>query len=381
MFGNLKVVELASVLAGPSVGQFFAELGAEVIKIENPGTQGDVTRSWLFKGEKRTGSISSYFSSVNWGKKSVLLDLKQDESLQALHRLIAGADILIASYKPGDSQKLKVDYETLSALNPRLIYGHITGFGVDDDRVGYDAVIQAESGFMSINGEKDGGPLKMPVALVDVLAAHHLKQGILIALINRLSSGKGDYVPVSLIDAAVSSLANQGANWLVGGKVPVRSGNEHPNIAPYGDVFETADNRRIILAVGNDRQFELLNEVLGIHLYQAAEFKHNSARVANRTYLNRKLSEVIRQRRAEELIDELNRRAVPVGIVRKINEVFEAAPDHWLIKSEAKQGVKTFMAMPQGQSTGIDLSPPPELGEYTGQFMSVYGRQGVNTKK
>lgn len=381
MFGNLIVVELASVLAGPSVGQFFAELGAEVIKIENPGTDGDVTRSWLFRGEKRKGTISSYFSSVNWGKKSVILDLKDEDSLQALHRLIAKADVLIASYKPGDSQKLKVDYETLATLNPRLIYGHITGFGLDDQRVGYDAVIQAESGFMSINGEREGGPLKMPVALIDVLAAHHLKQGILIALINRLSSGKGDYVPVSLIDAAVSSLANQGANWLVGEKVPTRSGNEHPNIAPYGDVFKTADEKQIILAVGNDRQFELLNKVLSTTLHQASEFKHNTSRVTNRQKLNRELSAIISQRRGGELINELNQMGVPVGVVRKINEVFTDAPDHWLVKNGGSLGVKTFVAKPRGQSTETILSPPPELGAHTRDFMSVYGSNTENAKK
>lgn len=368
MFDTLKVIELASVLAGPSVGQFFAELGAEVIKIENPSTEGDVTRSWLFKGEKKRGSLSSYFSSVNWGKKSVLLDLRNTDSLNALHKSVSEADIVIASYKPGDAEKLKVDYATLSKVNPALIYGHITGYGQDDDRVGYDAVIQAESGFMSINGEKGGSGLKMPVALMDILAAHHLKQGILVSLINRISSGKGDYIPVSLIDAAVSSLANQGANWLVGGLVPSCGGNEHPNIAPYGDVFETVDKCRIILAVGNDRQFRYLNKVLGISLDSLEAFSSNSNRVLNRERLNINLSEAIGSWGADELIMELGKYSVPVGRVKKIDEVFLRPPNHWLLQDGQVRGMRTFMAIPGAMGAKKSLSAPPELGVDTEQF-------------
>lgn len=380
MFDKLKVVELASVLAGPSVGQFFAELGAEVIKVENPRTQGDVTRSWLFKGEEKKGSLSSYFCSVNWGKKSVLLDLKETEYRKMLYDLIGNADMVIASYKPGDAQKLGVDYHTLAAINPSLIYGHITGYGTGDHRVGYDAVIQAESGFMSINGEKEGGPLKMPVALIDVLAAHHLKQGMLVALINRMNTGKGSYVPVSLIDAAVSSLANQASNWLVGGKVPRRSGNEHPNIAPYGDVFETRDNQHIILAVGNDRQFEALNEVLGIALHQHRDFDNNTRRVSNREGLNQVLSRSIREIVANELLADLGAAGVPVGLVRRIDEVFANSSDHWLLRAGGLTGVKNFMAAPHNNSPKHELSAPPELGSDTNDVLFA-GRPGTGNEK
>lgn len=372
MFDKLRVVELASVLAGPSVGQFFAELGAEVIKIENPDTQGDVTRSWLFSGERKKGSRSSYFSSVNWGKKSVLLNLKKQESHRVLHNLIKEADIVIASYKPGDAEKLQVDYNTLSQINPALIYGHITGYGTHDHRVGYDAVIQAESGFMSINGERGRGGLKMPVALIDVLAGHQLKQGILISLINRMTSGKGNYVPVSLIDAAVSSLANQAANWLVGEAVPSRTGNEHPNIAPYGDVFKTIDNQEVILAVGNDRQFQSLNNVLGIGLNLLGEFGSNSNRVQNRAALNKKLSESIGEWSAMDLVAELGDCGVPVGVVKKINEVFADAPEHWLLTDGEMTGVRTFMATSDTLSIKNTLSAPPELGADTLEILEKY---------
>ncbi len=380
MFDKLKVIELASVLAGPSVGQFFAELGAEVIKIENPSTQGDVTRSWLFQGEKKKGSLSSYFCSVNWGKKSVLLDLKDTESQKSLHGLVDDADMVIASYKLGDAQKLGVDYDTLAAINPSLIYGHITGYGTDDQRVGYDAVIQAESGFMSINGEKEGGALKMPVALIDVLAAHHLKQGMLVALINRMRTGKGSYVPVSLIDAAVSSLANQASNWLVGGMVPRRSGNEHPNIAPYGDVFETRDNQQVILAVGNDRQFEALNEVLGISLHRHKDFNNNTGRVLNREGLNQVLSRSIREVMANELLSDLGAARVPAGLVRRIDEVFANPSDHWLLQAGGVTGVKNFMAVPQNNSQKHILSTPPELGADTNDILSTGSSDAGNAK-
>lgn len=208
MFTGLRVVELASVLAGPSVGQFFAELGAEVIKVENLKTGGDVTRSWKSAGEK-TDDRSAYFCSCNWCKKSVAIDLSTKPGNEAVVRLIQGADVVIASYKPGDAERLGVAYAQWKDKHPRLIYGQITGYGPDTDRVGYDAVVQAEAGFMDMNGAADGPPTKMPVALIDVLAAHQLKEGLLLALIHRDRTGKGTFVGVSLLDAALASLVIQ----------------------------------------------------------------------------------------------------------------------------------------------------------------------------
>src|SRR5690606_17028566 len=213
-FKELIVLELASVLAGPGVGQFFAELGAEVIKVENLRTSGDVTRSWKLKDEK-TDDRSAYFCSANWGKQSIAVDLTHVTGRDIVHRLARRADIVIASYKPGDAEKLGVDYASLSALNPRLIYGEISGYGQDNPRVGYDAIIQAEAGFMSMNGEPGGPSLKMPVALVDILAGHQLKEGLLVALMERTRTGAGRRVSVSLIDAAIASLANQATIYLV----------------------------------------------------------------------------------------------------------------------------------------------------------------------
>lgn len=367
MFNDLKVIELASVLAGPLVGQFFAELGAEVIKVENPASGGDVTRSWLMEGEEPSGTISAYFCAANWGKKSVLIDLTSEQGIESLHKLVDEADIVIASYKPGDAKKLSVDYETLSKINPQLIYGHVTGYGPDDPRVGYDAVIQAESGFMSMNGEKDGGPLKMPVALTDVLAAHHLKEGLLLALIQRMKMGKGSYVPVALIDAAVSSLANQATNYLIGGRVPGRRGNEHPNIAPYGDVFETADKEQIILAVGNDRQFEKLCEVIGLDEF--SEFSTGSERLESRGKLNLLISKRIRQFQAASLLESLQKQGVPAGSIRSMDQVFNNAGEKWLLAEGNYLGLRSVMASPDFFMSKA-LSLPPQLGEHTSYYLS-----------
>ena len=265
MLQDLRVLELASVLAGPSVGQFFAELGAEVIKIENLKTDGDITRTWKGAGEQ-TDDRSAYFCAVNWGKKSVAVDLSTEIGRQLVQKIATKSDVVIASYKPGDAEKLGVSYEQLKKVNEKIIYGQVTGYGSDNDRVGYDAVIQAESGFMDLNGEKGGTPTKMPVALVDVLAGHHLKEGLLLALLKRERTGEGSFVEVSLIQTAISSLTNQATNWLVAGKVPSRAGSAHPNIAPYGESVLTKDG--MILRTENhslrrmEKEFYWLWEVI-----------------------------------------------------------------------------------------------------------------------
>jgi len=248
MIESCTVIELASVLAGPSVGQFFAELGATVIKVENPQTQGDVTRRWTLPHETPADDRSAYFCCCNYGKQSVALNLRTETGQTVLHRLVAEADIVIASYRPGQAAALGADAGTLRNLNSALLYGHITGYGPDNPRPGYDAVIQAESGFMAMNGSADGPPTKMPVALMDVLAAHHLKEALLVGLLRRTQTGQGAYVPVSLMQAAVSGLANQATNYLNTGHVPRRMGSAHPNIAPYGTAYETADTP-VVLAV------------------------------------------------------------------------------------------------------------------------------------
>lgn len=366
MFDGLRVLELASVLAGPSVGQFFAELGAEVIKIENPATGGDVTRSWKSSGES-TDDRSAYFCCCNWGKKSVCLDLRNADEQATLHRLVARADIVLSSFKSGDDKKLGVDYATLSALNPKLICGQITGYGPLDDRVGYDAVIQAESGFMSMNGEPDGAPLKMPVALVDVLAAHHLKEGLLLALMSRSQDGRGRLVSVSLWDAAVASLANQATNFLVGGAVARPTGSAHPNIAPYGDSYATSDGKRILLAVGTDRQFSDLCRVVGLEVRR--EWSDNAGRVRNRSALSESLAGQISNLGSSELMDQFRACKVPAGMIMNVGEVF-AIPgiEGLVLDSGSLRGPRQWVA--DGFGRAMRLSPPPHLGEHTEEVLN-----------
>ncbi len=364
MLNDLKVIELASVLAGPSVGQFLAELGADVIKIENPRTGGDVTRSWRTKNEAGDDR-SAYFCAVNWGKRSVALDLTKSGDRAICHKLVSGADVVITSFKPGDAEKLAMDYNTLSSLRENLIYGQITGYGADEKRTGYDAVIQAEAGFMSMNGEPGRSSLKMPVALIDVLAGHHLKEAILLALIERMKTGKGKLIDISLLHAGVSSLVNQATNWLMAGHLPQKEGSAHPNIAPYGDVFTTSDGYELILAVGNDRQFSDLCEILQLSdLPKHALYATNPVRVANRESLRVILEAAIAAHSADHLVAALNQRQIPAGLVRNVADVFRDEKAHQLVlKQGSVYGVRSYLGNdPDGALT---ILPPPHLGEHT----------------
>ena len=313
---DLLVIELASVLAGPSVGMFFAEHGARVIKVEAPG--GDVTRRWHLASEDAEDDRPAYFCAVNWGKESVVLDLRTEMGRSALHQLVAKADVVVSSFRPGHAERLGADAEALREVNPRLVVVEVTGYGPGDDRAGYDAVIQAEAGFTYLNGSSDGPPTKMPVALVDVLAAHQLKEAALVALLARERTGEGATVRVSLLGAAVASLANQAANWLTAGVSPQRLGSAHPNIAPYGTPYPTSGGD-IVLAVGTDRQFAALGAALGLDALAAdPRFGTNAARVKNREALDEILVGAIASRDRDALLAELAKNGVPAGAVRDV---------------------------------------------------------------
>ena len=379
IFEHLKVLELASVLAGPSAGQFFAELGAEVIKIENLKTQGDVTRTWKISGEKE-GDLSAYFCSVNWGKKSLAIDLSRPEGRTIIQTMSAQADIVVTSYKPGDAEKLGVDYKTLSGLNPQLIYGQVTGYGSQNDRVGYDAVIQAEAGFIDLNGEKNGPPLKMPVALIDVLAGHHLKEGILLSLLKRERTGRGELVEVSLLQTAISSLVNQASNWLVVNKLPTRQGSRHPNIAPYGESFATADGKLVLLAVGSDRQFADLCVVLGLNaLANDDRYSSNPSRVENREHLNQLLSNKISQFPGELLMMKLNTMKIPAGVIQNVKEALDMPEARELfIHSGDLTGIRNFVGHTERLT---HLLPPPHYGEHTKSVLHSAGFSTTEIEK
>lgn len=341
MLNHLKVIDCSTVLAGPSVGTFFAELGAEVIKIEHPIIP-DVTRSWKLAIEDPKSSVSAYFASVNYGKSYQKLDLSQENDKQIFLKLIQEADILLTNFKKGDDIKFGIEDEKLLALNKRLIIGKISGFGSESDRVAYDLILQAETGFMSMNGTEESGPVKMPVALIDVLAAHQLKEGILTALYQRTFTEEGSVVEVSLYDTAITSLANQASNYLMGNQVPRRIGSLHPNIAPYGEQFETKDQKRITFAIGSQKHFRILCDYLQLQkLFTDPRFENNVERVKNRSVLRELLQEKIGQLTSIEITETLHPLYVPVGIIQDLSEVFENPAAQALIREENMEDQQT----------------------------------------
>ncbi len=247
---GLLVVETAAVLAGPSVGMFFAELGARVVKLENARTGGDVTRKWKLPSESAEATVSAYFSSVNHGKEHHLVDLAGAEGRALLDSLVTRADVLITNHLADDAEKLGLERERLRSLNPRLLHGHVRGYELDRSRPAFDVVLQAEAGYISMTGSDVDHPAKLPIAMIDLIAAHQLKEGLMLALYQRERSGKGAYVEISLEKAALTGLINQASNWLMAGHEARPIGTLHPNIAPYGELFTCADGGRIVLAVG-----------------------------------------------------------------------------------------------------------------------------------
>ena len=297
---NFIVLELANILAGPITTMAFAELGARVIKVENPHTRGDATRGWKLTTEPVDTDISGYFSCANWGKESIACDFTCAAGREVVHALARRADIVVVSFKPGDEVKLALDYPTLHALNPRLIYGQVTAYGPSDPRPGFDAILQAEAGFTYLNGEPDGPPTKMPVALIDLLLAHQLKEGLLLALLKRERTGQGALVTTSLFEAGVASLANQATNYLVGGQVPRRMGSEHPNIVPYGSILTCADGREVVIAAATERQYRELVRALDLaELAEDPAYATGQQRVQQRDELLAR----IRARRSDAGLD------------------------------------------------------------------------------
>lgn len=341
MISKLKVIDASTVLAGPSVATFFAELGAKVTKIENPVAP-DVTRTWKLASEDEFSDISAYFSSVNYKKNYLRLNLRTAEGQKAFLKEVKKADILVTNFKKGDAEKFGITDEVLRKINPKLIHGKISGYGADSPRVAYDLILQAETGFMSMNGQAESEPVKMPVALIDVLAAHQLKEGILLALLERERTGKGRVVRVSLYDAAVCSLVNQASNYLMEAKIPKRMGSLHPNIAPYGEIFETSDKQLITFAIGSDGHFVKLCHYLGIeYLPDEAKFASNQKRVENRAELARILQEELGKIDSGDILRWANEYYVPCGKIRDLRQVFEDERARSFIREEEIDGIPT----------------------------------------
>ncbi|UKN01506.1 CoA transferase [Paracrocinitomix mangrovi] len=339
VISKLKVLELASVLAGPAVGMFFAERGAKVIKVENKKTHGDVTRGWKLKTEDTSAPLSAYYCSINWHKEPIHLDLLDDTDRVKLHQLIEEADIVVSNFKPGDADKFGVDFESLKKINPKIILGEITGFGSKNKRVAYDLVLQAETGFMFMNGNESSGPIKIPLAIIDILAAHQMKEGLLDALLNFQHDPKAYHVEVSLYDTAIASLSNQATNYLMANQIPQAMGSLHPNIAPYGEIFTTRDNKLVTLAVGSDKQFATLCEFIGLEINP--HFEHNKDRVTNRKELDPILAEKMKLFNADELVNGLIQRNVPIAQIKNLKEVFELQTAKDLVLEEEMEGMHT----------------------------------------
>lgn len=319
---------------------FLAELGAEVIKIEHP-TQKDVTRTWKSESEYSKG-ISSYFSSINFKKSYKTLDLSIEVDYHIFLDLLKESDILISNFKKSDYTKFNITNDVINSINPKLIHGRITGYGTESDRIAYDLILQAETGFMSINGTEDSGPIKMPVALIDVLAAHQLKEGLLLALYERLKTGIGKEVSVSLYQAAVSSLVNQASSYLMNKIIPKRIGSLHPSIAPYGEIFTTHDRKNITFAIGNNQQFNKLILFLGLNeLVNDNRFLTNQDRVINRNELFQLMDRKITDLSSFEIEEFSIQNNIPFGIIKTLDEVFENQQAIELIRSEDIEGFDT----------------------------------------
>ena len=321
---GLKVVELARILAGPWAGQTLADLGAEVIKVEAPG--GDDTRQWGPPFIERDGDrTAAYFHSCNRGKASVTVDFRKVEDLERLRELIAGADILIENFKVGGLKKYGLDYDSLSKLNPRLIYCSITGFGQDGPyahRAGYDYIIQGMSGLMSITGEPDGQPQRVGVAVTDIFTGLYSVSGVLAALYQRERTGRGQQVDMALLDCAVSVTATQAMNYLATGTPPGRTGNYHPNLTPY-QVFDCADGF-IIIATGNDAQYQRLCRMLDLEwMAQDPRFLSNADRVQNRPEMIDLLMGKTARRSKADLLAACEADGIPAGPINDMADVFD----------------------------------------------------------
>ncbi len=318
---GVRVLDLSSVLAGPLAGTFLAECGADVTKVEAPG--GDVTRSWKLPGEA-PGPSSSYYEAANHGKTVVSHNLKTAEGQAWLQDILAHTDVLLQNMKWGDLDTMGLLPDRLSDAFPHLVHVRLVGFEQRSDRLAYDVVVQAESGFMSMNGTPDGPATKMPVAMMDILASHQMRAAVLGGLFHRERTGRGGYAEVSLWGSGLTALANQGTQWLMHGTVPQRMGSTHPNIAPYGDMLMCRDGD-VVLAVGSDAQFKSLCNVLGCNgLTKDPRFRTNVQRVKHREALVAALNAKARQASRADLLAAFVERRVPAGAVRSVQEALDS---------------------------------------------------------
>ncbi|MEO9632391.1 MAG: CaiB/BaiF CoA-transferase family protein [Sulfitobacter sp.] len=362
---GLKVVELARVLAGPWAGQTLSDLGCEVIKVESPA--GDDTRQWGPPFVTRDEDVTaSYFHSTNRGKASVTVDFRTEEGQSQVKELLADADILIENFKTGGLAKYGLDYASLSAQFPKLIYCSITGFGHTGPyahRAGYDFIIQGMSGLMSITGEPDSQPQKSGMAITDIFTGVYASTAILAAVHQRHQTGVGQHIDMALLDCAVAITGNQAMNYLTTGKAPTRMGNAHPNLTPY-EVFECSDGH-LIIATGNDGQYQRLCQLLGLDdMATAPEYLKNADRVANRPEMIRRLTGATRLRSRDDLLAACEAHGVPAGPINDMSDVMadpQVVARGMQIELDGVPGLRSPFTF-----SGAELSlhrPAPKLGE------------------
>jgi crotonobetainyl-CoA:carnitine CoA-transferase CaiB-like acyl-CoA transferase len=377
---GIRVLELARVLAGPWAGQMLADLGADVVKVENPDG-GDETRHWgppFVEGSDGENLSAAYYHATNRGKRSITADLRSPEGQDLVCRLAMAADVLIENFKVGGLVKYGLDYESLRKVNPKLVYCSITGFGQTGpyaSLAGYDYIVQGMSGFMSITGEPDGQPMKAGVAVADVFTGIYAVAAIEAALIHALKTGEGQHVDMALLDVQSAVLANQNMNYLISGKAPQRLGNAHPNISPY-EVVQTADGY-LILAVGNDGQFRRLCTILGIEAQADDErYATNMARVSRRHEVRAIVSAETKNWLKADLLKACEQNAVPAGPINTIAEMF-ADPQIQARGMRVDLEDRAGTSIP-GVRTPVVLSktplsykrPSPRLGEHQEEVLA-----------
>ena len=392
---HIKVLDLSRVLAGPWCTQMLADLGADVIKIERP-VVGDDTRHWgppfLQDADGNNTEQASYYAACNRNKRSVTIDMSKPEGQELIRTLALQSDIVVENFKVGGLTQYGLDYESLKKLNPKLIYCSITGFGQDGpyaERAGYDLMIQAMTGMMSITGQAEAPPMRVGVAIVDVFTGVYATSAILAALEVRHRTGEGQYIDMALLDVGMAILANQAAGFLNTGKVPMRQGNSHPSLAPYQD-FETLDGA-MLLAIGNDGQFARFCIVAG-HAEWAtdARFTSNTARVTNRVALVELMQAATRTRSTADWIAALEDKAVPCGPINTMDQAFaDAQVQHRGLKitqptsseAQARTSVSTISSVASPlrltATPPVLRNPPPALGEHTLEVLAEMGLDAV----
>lgn len=375
---GIKVLDLSRVLAGPWAGQLLADLGAEVLKVERPGA-GDDTRQWA--PPSLPDGTAAYFLCANRGKRSVTVDITKPEGQEIVRALARDADVVIENYKVGGLKKYGLDYDSLSQLNPRLVYCSITGFGQDGpyaELPGYDYIVQGMSGLMSITGPANGEPHKVGVAVTDLFTGIYASNAILAAIIARQNSGKGQYIDMALFDCALASLANINMNWLIGQQVPPRLGNAHANIVPY-QVFACADGH-FILACGNDKQFRAVCQVIGLPaLADDERFASNPQRVKYRDSVVPVLAEAFMGSTREQWLKRLDEAGVPCGPINTVDEAFRDPQIQHRgmeihLQDSVGQNVPLVGCPIKLSGTPVEYNQaPPKLGEHTDDVLRALG--------